>query len=168
VWILHLILWELTKIVLIFILLLIFWLMFFIDRLDLDRRFRILRKEIESRGINEELRGWSFENPPVQPPGGSKYLGVSELAARYCETLRDIYLRRILRVPPPPTIKLARGLIIHSVCHRSLYEVKKSLLSRFTDVTGYEIINELLPKMEEIISGYVNEAVSIFCKSSVI
>lgn len=43
--------------------------------------------------IPEELRGWSYTSFPVKP---RSYLGigVSEVAYRYCETFRDIWLRR--------------------------------------------------------------------------
>ncbi len=138
--------------------------MFFLDRLDLDRRFRLLRKEIEARGISEDLRGWSFDSPPVQPPSDSKYLGVSEIAGRYCETLRDIYLRRICRIQPPPSVKLARGLIFHNICHRVLFEVKKLLFDRFSGVAGYEVAEYLLPRADDVVSKCINDASFIFNK----
>lgn len=124
--------------------------MFFIDRLDLDRRFRVLRRTFAARGINEELRGWSFEEPPVQPPGEAHLLSVSELAGRYCRSLRDIYLRRVLKVGPPPSVKLVRGLAFHVVCHRLLFEVKRLIFEEFQGVTGFRVVEKLLPRAEVV------------------
>ncbi|MCC5994670.1 MAG: CRISPR-associated protein Cas4, partial [Candidatus Aenigmarchaeota archaeon] len=61
--------------------------MFFLDRLDLDRRFRLLRKELEGKNISEELRGWNFDSPPVEPSSRSILFSVSTLASRYCESM---------------------------------------------------------------------------------
>ena len=119
--------------------------MFFIDRLDLDRRFRILRRTFTARGISEELRGWSFEEPPVQPPGEAHLLSVSELAGRYCSSMRDIYLRRVLKVRLPPSVKLVRGLAFHAICHRLLFEVKKLVFEEFKGVAGFRVVEKLLP-----------------------
>jgi len=123
--------------------------MFFIDRLDLDKRFRVLRKTFAARGVSEELRGWSFEEPPVQPPGELYLLSVSELAGRYCRSLRDIYLRRILKVGLPPSIKLVRGLVFHTICHKLLFEVKRLIFEEFKGVTGFNVVERLLPKAED-------------------
>jgi len=119
--------------------------MFFIDRLDLDRRFRILRRTFTARGVSEELRGWSFEEPPVQPPGEAHLLSVSELTGRYCSSMRDIYLRRVLKVRLPPSVKLVRGLAFHAICHRLLFEVKKLVFEEFKGVAGFRVVEKLLP-----------------------
>ncbi len=122
--------------------------MFFVDRLDLDRRFKLLRKDLSQRGIIEELRGWSFDSPPVEPPSRSILFSVSELAARYCLTLRDVYLRRILNVKPPVSVRMARGLALHAVNREAIAMVKKSIFSGLP--SGYELIEGLLPKGGEV------------------
>jgi len=43
--------------------------------------------------VPEELRGWSWSSPPLRPRAYFG-LGVSEVAYRYCETFRDVWLRR--------------------------------------------------------------------------
>lgn len=131
--------------------------MFFIDRLDLDRRFRVLRRELGVRGISEELRGWSFEEAPVQPPGEAYLLSVSELAGRYCSTLRDIYLRRILMIRPPPNVKLIRGLTFHRVCYWVLFEVKRIIFEK-GGCSGFDIVKELLLKAEATVKASLEEA----------
>jgi len=47
----------------------------------------------DSNPVPEELRGWSWGSPPVRPRAYFG-LGVSEVAYRYCETFRDLWLRR--------------------------------------------------------------------------
>ena len=131
--------------------------MFFLDRLDLDRRFRILRGELTEVGIDEELRGWSFESGLVRP-SSDILLGVSELASRYCPTMRDLYLRRILGVRPPPNVKMTRGIAFHEVCSRVVHEVKRMLFENPKGVPGYVILDRLLPQAEVIVDGILMRA----------
>ncbi|MEM2642500.1 MAG: CRISPR-associated protein Cas4, partial [Thermoproteota archaeon] len=72
--------------------------MFFLSKTDLDKRFKLLRNEFKSLGISEDLRGWNWQSPPVEPPSRSLFFGVGDLAARYCKTLRDVYLKRVENV----------------------------------------------------------------------
>ena len=125
--------------------------------MDLDRKFRVLRKEFEVRGVSEELRGWSFENPPVQPPGEAYMLSVSELAGRYCSVMRDLYLRKVLKVKLPPSIKLVRGLTFHKICYFTLFEVKRMIFDR-ERASGFDIVEELLPKDYDVLKTSLAEA----------
>lgn len=118
--------------------------MFFINRSVLDKRLKLLRGELQARGISEELRGWSWGEPPVEPPLRSMWLSVNELASRYCPTFRDVYLRRVLKTLPPPSLKMVRGLAYHNVVHESLEAVKRFLYSNFS--SGSRMLEELLPK----------------------
>lgn len=126
--------------------------MFFLDRLDLDRRFRVLRGELVQSGIDDDLRGWSFEGGLVKPPSGI-LLSVSELASRYCPTMRDLYLRRVLKIKPPPNVKMARGIAFHEICSRVVHEVKRTLFEAPAGVPGYKIVESLLPKVDSIVNG---------------
>ena len=139
--------------------------MFFLDRLDLDRRFRLLRRDLEVRGVSEELRGWCFDSPPVEPPSRSVLFGVSELAGRYCQSLRDIYLRRILNVKPPPSVKMARGIVLHAVNRESLSAVKRLLFSGDSR-SGSELIEDLLPLTKDIVDKAIFEVENLMAKLS--
>jgi CRISPR-associated protein Csa1 len=139
--------------------------MFFLDRLDLDRRFRLLRREFEVRGISEELRGWSFDSPPVEPPSRLVLFSVSELAGRYCQSMRDIYLRRVLNVRPPTSIKMARGIALHAVNREVLSLVKKLLFSGGVR-SGSELVEDLLPLTGDVVGRAITEAENLLAKLS--
>lgn len=136
-------------------------LLFFFDRLDLDRRFRLLRKELEIRNISNELRGWCFDSPPIEPPSRAILFGVSELAMRYCEKMRDIYLKRVLNIKPPLTIKMARGIVLHTINRETLSIIKKSLFSGNVK-SGSELIENLLPLTKEIVNRAILEIEKLF------
>jgi len=139
--------------------------LFFLDRLDLDRRFRLLRREFEVRGVSEELRGWSFDSPPVEPPSRSVLFSVSELAGRYCQSMRDVYLRRVLNVKPPPSVKMARGIVLHVVNRESISAVKRLLFSDEVE-SGSELIEALLPLTRDVVDRAINEAEAHLAKLS--
>lgn len=131
--------------------------MFFLSRLDIDRRISQMRRELEERGIQEELRGWNWSNPPVSPPLKEMTLSVSELASRYCPTMRDIYLRRVKFIRPPPSIKMARGIAFHKISHDSLIDVKRIIYSS-ENLSGSLVIEKLLPRAKEEAEASVKEA----------
>lgn len=123
--------------------------MFFVSRSDLDKRIRLMRRRLHELGISDDLRGWSWDRPPVEPPYDDLYVSVSELAGRYCEVLRDIYLRRVLKIPVPFNIKLFDGLVLHRTASEALTYVKKVLYSRGV-MSGADLVEELLPKAGEV------------------
>ena len=113
----------------------------------MDKRFRVLRQELVERPISNELRGWSYETPPIKPLSTSLRFGVGELAGRYCETLRDIYLRRVLGVRPPPSFKMARGIAFHEVMKAALFDIKKFIYEDLSS-GGKGLLTSLLPRSE--------------------
>ena len=121
--------------------------MFFLNRVDLDKRFKILRAELQSLGISEELRGWSWQSPPVEPPSRDLFFGVSDLAARYCETLRDLYLKKVEDVKPPPSPKMFEGIVYHDVATDAVTSVKSFLFERGM-AGGADLLEGLLPRVE--------------------
>ena len=131
--------------------------MLFLDRADMDKRFRILRQELSERPISNELRGWSYEAPPIKPLSTSLKLGVGELAGRYCETLRDIYLKRVLGVRPPPNFKMARGIAFHEVMKVVLFDIKKFIYENLSG-GGKSLLTSLLPRSESVGFDAVSKA----------
>jgi len=116
-----------------------------------------LRRELEVRGVGEELRGWSFDSPPVEPPSRSVLFSVSELAGRYCQSMRDVYLRRVLNVKPPPSVKMARGIVLHAVNRESISAVKRLLFSGEVE-SGSELVEDLLPLARDVADRAITEA----------
>lgn len=74
--------------------------------------------------VDEELRGWNWDKPPLKPRTYLE-LGVSEIASKYCETRRDIWLRRVLNAKPETTDPLLKGRIIHEAVTQAIREVHK-------------------------------------------
>ena len=133
--------------------------MFFLNKVDLDKRFKILRADLQSLGISEELRGWSWQSPPVEPPVKDKLFGVSDLAARYCGTLRDVYLKKVENVKPPPSLKMFEGIVYHGVATDAVTKVKSTLFERGM-IGGADLVEELLLKVDIHCEKVVWEAIN--------
>ncbi len=65
-------------------------------------------------------------------------LGVSEVAYRYCETSRDVYLRRIAGVEGQVSQPMMTGSIVHSVFHIAARDVRKLLVNGYEPWRVYE------------------------------
>ncbi|WEU40295.1 MAG: type I-A CRISPR-associated protein Cas4/Csa1 [Candidatus Odinarchaeum yellowstonii] len=137
--------------------------MLILDKADIDKRIKLLRQELYQRPISDELRGWNYDKPPIQPFSETIRFGVGELAARYCETLRDIYLKRVLNVKPPANIKMVTGVALHEVIKNVFFEVKKFIYNN-PEATGLDLLNELIVKNTEIAENSINKSENVICK----
>jgi CRISPR-associated protein Csa1 len=94
-----------------------FWVsMFLISSRELGRLLTRFRRLYSGCSVSEELRGWNWSNDLLSPPVDNLFLGVSEVANRYCPNYRDVYLRRVANIPAPVTIKTVRGWVYHALC----------------------------------------------------
>jgi len=90
--------------------------------------------------IGEELRGWRWGEPPVAPPPLGVRLSVSEVAGGYCETRRDVYLRRVLRVRHEPNGGMRFGAYVHEVFRRSLTRLRRLIEDGVT--RGWDLLQQ--------------------------
>jgi len=92
------------------------------------RSLRRLYEWSRNEPVDEELRGWNWDKPPLKPRG---YLGlsVSEIAGKYCPTRRDIWLRRKLGVKPEAVEQLTRGRAIHEAIALAIREASRLLVN---------------------------------------
>jgi len=124
--------------------------MFFAEPLELDRSLRQLQSIYGS--VGNELRGWNWINDLLSPPLEGIYLGVSEVANRYCPTYRDIYLRRVLGKSAPYTHKTVRGWIYHAISSRTVQEVKSTLYRR-GPCSGTKLLIHLSQTKKEVLDS---------------
>jgi CRISPR-associated protein Csa1 len=96
----------------------LYWVVAVISRRVMLRSIKRLYGWARNDPVDEELRGWSWDRPPVKPRA---YLGltVSEVAYRYCPVYRDIWLRRKLGVRPGENDAMFRGRIMHETLNHA-------------------------------------------------
>jgi len=101
----------------------------------------------------EDLRGWNWNRPPLEPMYDIR-LAMYEITSKYCATGRDLYLRRVQHVKPPPNRAMVLGSLFHEVLVRILVKAKRLIYEK--GVAGYqEIIEELRrPDLEAVMQGY--------------
>ncbi|MEM4972056.1 MAG: type I-A CRISPR-associated protein Cas4/Csa1 [Sulfolobales archaeon] len=120
-----------------------------LTRLEIVRGLKKLHHIRSKDPVPEELRGWSYHTPPVKPRAYLG-LGVGEVAYRYCETRRDLYLRRVVGARGDSSKPaLANGASIHRIFSEASKAVRAlALLGR----DGPEIYEELSRKAGETAS----------------
>lgn len=103
----------------------------------LSRALRKLHSYRARDPVPEELRGWSWHQPPLKPRAFLG-LGVSEVAYRFCPTRRDLWLRRVEGVQPEPNGAMKRGSALHTVFHLTAKEVARAVVLGNTPWDAYE------------------------------
>ncbi|MEM1983573.1 MAG: type I-A CRISPR-associated protein Cas4/Csa1, partial [Sulfolobales archaeon] len=110
--------------------------------------------------IDESLRGWNWDRPPLKPRA---YLGLSVFdVAPYCPTRRDTWLRRIAKVSTEPNEVLKTGLTVHELIHTTLKCLRKYVMSNTQPWTAYEdILDEVLKttNASENINGWTAQLI---------
>ena len=132
-----------------------------LTRLEIIRGLKKLHTIRARDPVPEELRGWSHNTPPVKPRAYLG-LGVGEIAYRYCETKRDLYLRRVLGIKGDSgKAPLVNGAAIHKIFSEASRGVRKlALLGK----PGPEIYEELSKEAPRIASTTCPEDLRITCE----
>ncbi|MFP3202822.1 MAG: type I-A CRISPR-associated protein Cas4/Csa1 [Sulfolobus sp.] len=93
----------------------------------------LLSKNIKKmpRSIDESLRGWNWNEPPVYSPSMSQ-VSVSELG--YCSTLRNIYLKQ-KGYKGEVSTQILMGSMVHTVYARAIESIKRIVYSQ-QDISG--------------------------------
>lgn len=95
---------------------------------DEERRYVLRRLVPQARAnpVHPELRGWSWDEPPLAPIYDVQ-LGVYEIAAQYCESGRDVYWRRVGGIQAPPNALMIEGQVLHAAVATLLLEAKRAI-----------------------------------------
>jgi len=97
--------------------------------------------------VAEELRGWSWPEPPIEPAYPAR-LALYEVAGRYCPTGRDVYLRHVHGVKSEPSPAMIRGALFHAVLAWVTLEAKR-LIYRHGVEAHQSIVRDLAGLAEE-------------------
>lgn len=111
--------------------------MYFLTEEEKKRLLKGLLPRSRELGIAEELRGWNWPAPPLQPVYDT-VLALYEVANSYCPTNRDVYLRRVLRVFPAPSAAMIKGRVLHAALVHVLVSAKRLIYS--VGVAQYQTI----------------------------
>ncbi|MCD6368672.1 MAG: type I-A CRISPR-associated protein Cas4/Csa1 [Thermoproteales archaeon] len=125
---------------------------------DLDKVLRQARVFLEKVGLSEELRGWRWDTPPVEPPIRGISVSVSEVSGRYCESMRDIYLKYVEGVEAKPTLVMREGKVYHRILEEVLTRVK-SIVYGHGIIEGAGIFSLLLEQRNRCIENIIKQEI---------
>ncbi|AFL66894.1 CRISPR-associated protein, Csa1 family [Desulfurococcus amylolyticus DSM 16532] len=91
--------------------------------------------------VDEELRGWNWDKPPLKPRAYLD-LGVWEVSSKYCGTRRDLWLRRKMGVVVEPSETMAKGKMVHEAIATALREAGRHLSNGLDVWSAYEAAKE--------------------------
>ncbi len=110
-----------------------------INRRLMLRTIRRLYQWSKNDPVDEELRGWNWDKPPLKPRAYLE-LGVSEIASKYCETRRDLWLRRKMSVKTEATEPLIKGHLIHEAVSTAIANTYKHIVLGWKPWDTYEAV----------------------------
>ncbi|QKR00728.1 type I-A CRISPR-associated protein Cas4/Csa1 [Metallosphaera tengchongensis] len=108
-------------------------------RSQITRQLRRLHSYRASDPVDEDLRGWNYHTPPVKP---RSYLSLSigDVAYRYCETKRDVYLRKVIKVKGEQTPLLSLGQQVHEIIASSSRDISRLLAQGLPPYEVLEVV----------------------------
>ncbi len=115
------------------------------------RRYRRRSREIV---VDERFRGWAWELSPIEPPY-DYLLPLSEIAGRYCESMRDIYLRHVEKKRKPTTTNMIEGKLYHEAVALAIENAKRCLYTE--SVSDVNKVGDFLSQIKDrIIDGMIS------------
>lgn len=99
-----------------------------------ERRY-VLRKllpEARREPVHDELRGWSWHQPPLAPVYEAP-LGLWEIAGQYCQTGRDLFWRRVEGQRVAPNAAMIVGGELHAVVTGLILAAKRAIYAHGRD-----------------------------------
>lgn len=110
--------------------------MYFVTEHEKQYLVKGLIPKSRSIEIAPELRGWNWNEPPLEPVYDTR-LALYEVAGRYCPTARDVYARRVLHASSEPRTAMATGSYYHALLAAVITQAKR-LLYQQHGVGGYQ------------------------------
>lgn len=111
---------------------------------DVEKKLRAMRKVVESMGISEDLRGYAWEKPPVEPINDVR-ISVSDING-FCSTRRNVFVKYVLKEKPSVNQYMLKGLAYHNLIRDTLVSLKKAIYSGIT--SGEELVDEFFSNAE--------------------
>jgi len=118
----------------------------------LDSALKRVNLLVSRVGVSSELRGWCWDRPPVEPPVHGVYLPIYELANRYCESMRDIYLRYVEGVEVKPNVAMVEGRVYHEVV-KSVLTLAKKVVYGLDIVEGFRLLQIMSSRRKSYLNG---------------
>lgn len=116
--------------------------MYFLSEEERRLVLRRLLPQARENDVHPDLRGWNWAQPPLAPVYEAK-LGLYEIAGQYCATGRDVYLRHVQGVKPPPNLLMVEGGVFHRVMTAIILAAKRIIYTQGPDcLTGLEALAE--------------------------
>lgn len=113
---------------------------------EIEKKLRVMRRAVESTGISEDLRGYTWDRPPVEPINDVK-IAVSDIN-EFCPTKRDVFVKYVPKEKPQVNRYMLRGLAYHRIIRETIFSIKKAIYQGFN--SGEEIIemffNDKIPQ----------------------
>ncbi|AFU57325.1 CRISPR-associated protein, Csa1 family [Candidatus Nitrososphaera gargensis Ga9.2] len=128
--------------------------MYFLSGEDRRRLFKGIVSRGRTMTVDESLRGWNWDKPPIEPPYDTIKLGVYEVASQYCQSGRDVFVRRIDGIKGVPSKDMVRGLVYHYAVADEI-SVAKAYMYKQGVLGAAGLYEHLKAKSEERFASYM-------------
>lgn len=102
---------------------------YFLTEEERKRLLKGLLPKSREVAVAEELRGWNWHQPPLEPIYDVR-LALYEVAGKYCPTGRDVFLRRVMKIKVKPNKAMVAGGVFHETLTLILVMAKKLLYEK--------------------------------------
>lgn len=126
--------------------------MYFLSDDDRKQLLRYYLPRAREMGVSEELRGWNWYQPPLEPVYGAA-LALYEVAGKYCPSGRDVFLHRVQGIKGKPNPAMIQGAVLHELLAELLVTAKRAIYLHGTE--NYGAICETIEKYTPAVSSRV-------------
>lgn len=118
--------------------------MYFLNDEERKRLLKGLLPKSRRSEVAEELRGWNWNQPPLEPVYDVP-IALYEVAGKYCANGRDVYLHRVMGLKGKPNKAMITGATLHSALADTIVTAKRLIYE-----LGVERHSEVLNRLAEL------------------
>jgi len=123
--------------------------MYFLSNDERKKLLRYYLPKSREQGVADELRGWNWHQPPLEPIYDI-CLPIYQIAGKYCDSGRDVYLNRVEQKKGIANTAMKRGAIFHELIVKTMVTAKKLIYNHNVRVENImRELDELLPAFLE-------------------
>ncbi|KAF0194304.1 MAG: CRISPR-associated protein [Bacillota bacterium] len=113
---------------------------------------KLLPKSRAEAAVADELRGWNWHQPPLEPLYDLK-LAVYEVAGQYCSSGRDLFLRKVRGAKLIANSEMQAGSLLHETVALALTSAKRLLYTY-----GIERVDQVLKDIVQVPNALISKA----------
>ncbi|MCK4260994.1 MAG: type I-A CRISPR-associated protein Cas4/Csa1 [Halanaerobiales bacterium] len=133
--------------------------MYFLTKEEREKLIKGILPKSRRMYVSDELRGWNWNRPPLENIYNQS-LTLFEVTNRYCETGRDLFMKKVEMIKVEPSYKMQEEMLFNKILNHLIKNTKRAIY-----VHEIKNIDKAMAEISSVNIDYVNSLVETYDES---